>query len=270
MIYHIAESQEWHPQSPYMAPSLAQEGFIHASSWSQLPRIGRSLFAERTDVVVLEIDSELLDAAPVWEDLYELSEEFPHVYGEIAYRAVTATLNLSWSAGSPLFRLSGADYDTEALRLEPVDQADSGAISELARMNGQLIEDELLDLRLSSSELEERMERFLAGQYTGYMLYTGDTCCGYALIDHEREPAYLRHYFVRRGLRRTGIGSAGVKLIQTMIAGEIDIHCLLHNRRGIRFWHKMGFADRAVSMRLPTTPDTTGRRPTKARSNRRP
>lgn len=253
MIYHIAESQEWHPPSPYVAPSLVQEGFIHASSWSQLPSIARSLFAGRTDVVVLEIDSERLTAAPVWEDLYDLSQEFPHVYGEIAYRAVTATLSLSWDVDAPHFRLSGADHDAAALRLKQVDPADSGEISELARMNGQLIEDEFHDRRLPPSELEERMERFLAGQYTGYMLRIGDTCCGYALIDHEREPAYLRHYFVRRGLRRTGIGSAGVKLIQTMIAGEIDIHCLLRNRRGIRFWHKMGFADRTVSMRLRMT-----------------
>lgn len=89
MIFHLVAQEEWEAAGEHYSPaSLESEGFVHCSSGQQLARVANTLFAGRRDLLVLEIDPDMLDAPVVWEDLYELGEEFPHVYGPIPRGAV--------------------------------------------------------------------------------------------------------------------------------------------------------------------------------------
>lgn len=90
LIYHLAEPEDWPPKSDsYRAPSLADDGFIHCSTPAQVNAVARDLFAGHNDLTLLEIDpSHLGTSRLVYEDLYELDELFPHVYGPLPLAAV--------------------------------------------------------------------------------------------------------------------------------------------------------------------------------------
>ncbi len=91
-IYHLAEPRDWATSTDeYRAPSLETEGFIHCSTWEQLPRTARNLFPGRNDLVLLIVDPEPLGDLVVYEDLYGQDEEFPHVYGPLPSEAVENT-----------------------------------------------------------------------------------------------------------------------------------------------------------------------------------
>jgi uncharacterized protein (DUF952 family)/heme-degrading monooxygenase HmoA len=72
--------------------SLDEEGFIHCSYPSQLEGVANRLYADLSEVVILHIDPELLDAEVRLEPPAEgVDELFPHVYGPIPAAAVIAT-----------------------------------------------------------------------------------------------------------------------------------------------------------------------------------
>ena len=66
--------------------TLAEEGFIHASTPAQLDGVLRSFYADLPSVVLLVLDITALAAAgsPVrWEQVPGADDPFPHVYGGI-------------------------------------------------------------------------------------------------------------------------------------------------------------------------------------------
>ena len=84
--------------------TLAEEGFIHASTPAQLGPVLATFYADvpAGDLVLLVLDSERLEAAgsPVrWEPPPGTSEEFPHIYGPIPIDAVAATMPLARDIG---------------------------------------------------------------------------------------------------------------------------------------------------------------------------
>ena len=90
-IFHLVPAAEWRRGlDPYAPPTLDDEGFVHCSTVGQVARVADTLFAGRRDLILLEIDPTRLSAEVVWEDLYDLGEDFPHVYGPIARGAVVA------------------------------------------------------------------------------------------------------------------------------------------------------------------------------------
>ena len=92
LIYHLAEPRDWAASTDeYVCASLEEEGFIHCSTASQVSRTARQLFTDRNDLVLLAIDPEPLGDLVVFEDLYEMGEEFPHIYGPLPTTAVTTT-----------------------------------------------------------------------------------------------------------------------------------------------------------------------------------
>ena len=92
LIYHLAEPRDWAASTDeYVCASLEDEGFIHCSTADQVSRTARQLFTDRNDLVLLAIDPEPLGDLVVFEDLYEMDEEFPHVYGPLPTTAVRAT-----------------------------------------------------------------------------------------------------------------------------------------------------------------------------------
>ena len=90
-IFHLAAAGDWRARTEsYRTPDLDDEGFIHCSTSGQLRDAALRHFSGHTDLVLLTIDPDLVDAAIVNEDLYDVGEEFPHVYGPIPVRAVVS------------------------------------------------------------------------------------------------------------------------------------------------------------------------------------
>lgn len=92
-LFHIAEPEAlaaWKadPSAGYRAASLEGEGFIHCSTRDQLEPTAQRHYAGRSDLRVLEIDSNALTADVVFEDTSGGGERFPHVYGPIDAVAV--------------------------------------------------------------------------------------------------------------------------------------------------------------------------------------
>jgi uncharacterized protein (DUF952 family)/GNAT superfamily N-acetyltransferase len=252
MIYHIASRGSWPLASGVLEPdSLTTEGFIHCSYWRQLPRVVNSYFSRDSELVVLEIDPELISEPIRDEDLYDAGEAYPHLYGPIPESAVTGTLSVEWGPqGTPRIVRdvgSGASGD---LRCRVASSAD---IALLARLNAQLIVDEGHDNPMNRSELVTRMDDFLGGTYRAYLFELGSegasAVSGYALVDHGRTPAYLRQFFIQRGLRGGGIGTAAFELLTHQPGiGDLSVEVLTRNRPAVEFWHSVGFTDRCLGM----------------------
>lgn len=91
-IYHLAEPRDWAASTDeYVCASLESEGFIHCSTAAQISGTAHQHFTDRNDLILLEIDAEPLGELVVFEDLYGLGEEFPHIYGPLPTTAVGNT-----------------------------------------------------------------------------------------------------------------------------------------------------------------------------------
>jgi GNAT superfamily N-acetyltransferase len=121
----------------------------------------------------------------------------------------------------------------------------------LAVLNKQLIEDEQHDNKMNIEQLKERMEGFINTDYKAYLFKENGEVRGYALVNHRREPLYLRHFFICRNCRRQGYGKlAFEKLIDLLGTNKIDIEVMHWNERGYEFWKSLGFKERSIYMRL--------------------
>jgi len=93
VILHIAPTDRWDAAlatgGPYRDPSLDTEGFIHCSTAEQVLIPANERFAGRTDLVLLVIEPELVDAEIIFEDCYESGTAFPHIYGPLPVEAVS-------------------------------------------------------------------------------------------------------------------------------------------------------------------------------------
>lgn len=92
-LTHIADEQALAraqaEDAPYAPPSLASEGFVHASYREQLTATLERHFADAARVTLLWVDTEALpaDARVVVEDTTGHGA-FPHIYGAIPLAAV--------------------------------------------------------------------------------------------------------------------------------------------------------------------------------------
>ena len=105
-IYHLAFRADWQAglaAGEYRAPPLAKEGFIHASGdEAQMLRVASRLFAGRTDLLALDVDTELLPAdSPVIREPARSGEVYPHVYGPINHAAVVRIRALAPDDANP-------------------------------------------------------------------------------------------------------------------------------------------------------------------------
>lgn len=90
-LFHLAEPDDWDPEATeYRAPSLTTEGFIHCSTGEQLAATFDRYYADRTDMVLLEIDPDAIDEAVLrWEPATG-GDLFGHIYGPVPADAVRA------------------------------------------------------------------------------------------------------------------------------------------------------------------------------------
>lgn len=121
----------------------------------------------------------------------------------------------------------------------------------LAFLNKQLIEDEQHDNKMNQEQLRERMKGFIHSDYKAYLFENNFKTIGYALVDHTRNPLYLRQFFICRDVRRQGYGKTVFhELLEYLNTETVDIEVMAWNERGIGFWRALGFKERSIYMRF--------------------
>jgi uncharacterized protein (DUF952 family) len=102
VIFHVALRQDWDAaqqagryEMSSRGVTLAEEGFIHASTHEQLPGTVERYYGDLdpAELLVLEIDPDACEAAGSavkWEHVPGARAPFPHVFGPVPVTAVTA------------------------------------------------------------------------------------------------------------------------------------------------------------------------------------
>lgn len=94
VLVHLCGSSDWEAAQPggHLRPdSLHAAGFVHLSTPGQVHLPANRLFRGRTDLVLLHIDPDWLDAPLRWEPgvpTDPASMLFPHLYGPLPVAAV--------------------------------------------------------------------------------------------------------------------------------------------------------------------------------------
>lgn len=96
-LYHLVNPQQWREYrrgGEIVPASLADEGFIHCSWGRQVEGTLVKHFAGESEVMALRLDTTLLDAPIVEEDLHGSGQPFPHVYSAIPVTAVVEVVEV--------------------------------------------------------------------------------------------------------------------------------------------------------------------------------
>jgi predicted acetyltransferase len=123
----------------------------------------------------------------------------------------------------------------------------------LARLNHQLIQDEGHRNRMALSELEQRMKRWLSGEYRAVLFEDEAEVVAYALFREQSEDIYLRQFFVVRDRRSRGIGRKAVELLRAQVWPKnkrLTVEVLVANRRAAAFWRSAGYADYCLTLEI--------------------
>jgi uncharacterized protein (DUF952 family) len=95
IIYHMLPAQRWQAQpqaEPYMADTLATEGFVHCTREAErLVQVANRFYRSiNGDFVILCLETEKLQSEVRWERAD--GHLFPHIYGPIQAVAVVDVL----------------------------------------------------------------------------------------------------------------------------------------------------------------------------------
>lgn len=96
-IYHLVPSEWWERFSDkdyYESETLHEEKFIHLSTANQVNGILTNYFGGVENIILLHISVDKLTAELVFEDLFGISINFPHLYGRLNKDAITAVETL--------------------------------------------------------------------------------------------------------------------------------------------------------------------------------
>ena len=91
IILHITDQRAWQnalEAGEYLGDSLDHDGFIHCCLAAQTEQVLEQWFSGRSNLLVLEIDSNRLAPEVIFENLESGDEKFPHIYGPINLDAV--------------------------------------------------------------------------------------------------------------------------------------------------------------------------------------
>ncbi len=98
-LLHICTPSQWRKaaRAGQVRPeSLAAEGFVHLSTVEQVQLPANRLYPGRTDLVLLCVDPDKLEAELRWEPGVPgdpAAMRFPHLYGPLPLGAVVAVLD---------------------------------------------------------------------------------------------------------------------------------------------------------------------------------
>jgi uncharacterized protein (DUF952 family) len=85
-ILHMLKREDWEAaveKGIYQPESIEKEGFIHCSLPDMLVTVANGLYLGLTDMIILVLDADKIEAPLVYEDCYETGHDFPHIYGSI-------------------------------------------------------------------------------------------------------------------------------------------------------------------------------------------
>ena len=71
--------------------TLAEEGFIHASTAAQVPLVAAAYYRDAPDLVLLVIDTERVGPELRYEQVPGQPDPYPHIYGPLNLDAVVET-----------------------------------------------------------------------------------------------------------------------------------------------------------------------------------
>ena len=98
IIYHIATAQDWEQArrdgqytTSTRGQTLAEQGFIHASTAEQVAPVANIAYRGLPDLLVLVIDTDRVGPEIRWELVPGSDAPFPHIYGPLNVDAVTET-----------------------------------------------------------------------------------------------------------------------------------------------------------------------------------
>jgi uncharacterized protein (DUF952 family) len=92
-IFHIIGAADWasaETSGTYAPESLASEGFVHFSFADQVAATANRYYRAEPQLQLIEVESTLVEAELIVEDLIGSGTEFPHVYGPVPLMAVVA------------------------------------------------------------------------------------------------------------------------------------------------------------------------------------
>ncbi len=112
IIYHITSRQDWEDAQragQYQAPSLAHEGFIHASTGEQVGNTANRYYHGQAGLVLLVIDTEKVNAEVRFDPvmLNGVQTHFPHIYGPLNLDAVINVLDFAPDANGNFHFVTG-------------------------------------------------------------------------------------------------------------------------------------------------------------------
>jgi uncharacterized protein (DUF952 family) len=109
-IYHIATAADWalaqaagQYTTSTLGRTLAEEGFIHASTAEQVAPVANMFYQGRPDLVLLVLDPGRVQPEIRFEPVPGSDEPFPHIYGPLNTDAVVQTRRLEPDAEGHFF-----------------------------------------------------------------------------------------------------------------------------------------------------------------------
>jgi glutathione S-transferase len=102
VLYHIAAAPDWAQaqrdgeyRMSTRGRTLAAEGFIHASTASQVIPVANAYYRdEPADLLLLVLDPARIGAEIRWEQAPGSADPFPHIYGPLPVDAVRQAIPL--------------------------------------------------------------------------------------------------------------------------------------------------------------------------------
>jgi len=95
LIYHIATAASWAQAKrdgdyrvSTLDRTLAEEGFLHASTAAQLEGVANAFYQGVDDLVLLVIDTQAVTAEIRYEQAGRSADPYPHIYGPLNLDAV--------------------------------------------------------------------------------------------------------------------------------------------------------------------------------------
>lgn len=108
-IYHVTTKFQWQlylHSEVYLPEKFEEDGFIHCSYFHQLEDVIERHFSNLSDLLVLEIDPGCLESRVIDEGLVGAKEAYPHIYGALQKKAISACHTLKRVDSSEKFNLS--------------------------------------------------------------------------------------------------------------------------------------------------------------------
>src|ERR1700677_1557719 len=98
IIYHIATAADWAQAqrdgqytTSTIGRTLAEEGFIHASTAEQVALVANAYYQGEPDLLLLVIDTDRVDQEIRYEQVPGQALPYPHIYGPLNPSAVIQT-----------------------------------------------------------------------------------------------------------------------------------------------------------------------------------